>query len=55
MRGRVRGTHLRSWPLAPQVTQAELKKLRRMNEQQPGYSSMREHLEWIADLPWSKV
>jgi hypothetical protein len=36
------------------VAAAELKKLRRMSEQQPGYSSLREYLEWIADLPWAK-
>lgn len=39
---------------AARVAAAELKKLRRMSEQQPGYSSLREYLEWIADLPWAK-
>ncbi|KAK3264515.1 hypothetical protein CYMTET_26749, partial [Cymbomonas tetramitiformis] len=38
-----------------QVVEAELRKLRRYNEQQPGYQSLRDNLEWIADLPWNKT
>mmetsp|Transcript_29064 Transcript_29064/g.94897 ORF Transcript_29064/g.94897 Transcript_29064/m.94897 type:complete len:877 (+) Transcript_29064:1163-3793(+) len=36
------------------LAESELKKLRRMGEQQPGYASGRSWVEWIVDLPWSK-
>ncbi|XP_048531163.1 lon protease homolog 2, peroxisomal [Triticum urartu] len=35
--------------------QRELRRLRKMQPQQPGYSSSRAYLELIADLPWQKV
>jgi ATP-dependent Lon protease len=35
------------------VAATEMKKLRRMSDQQPGYSALREYLQWMADLPWS--
>lgn len=38
---------------AANVAAAEMKKLRRMSEQQPGFSVLREYLQWMADLPWS--
>jgi hypothetical protein len=34
------------------VAATEMKKLRRMSEQQPGFSALREYLQWMADLPW---
>ncbi|XP_073012422.1 lon protease homolog 2, peroxisomal [Typha latifolia] len=35
--------------------QRELRRLRKMQPQQPGYSSSRVYLELLADLPWQKV
>ncbi|KAM0945645.1 putative endopeptidase La [Dioscorea sansibarensis] len=35
--------------------QRELRRLRKMQPQQPGYSSSRGYLELLADLPWQKV
>ncbi|PKA60744.1 Lon protease like 2, peroxisomal [Apostasia shenzhenica] len=35
--------------------QRELRRLRKMQPQQPGYSSSRIYLELLADLPWKKV
>ncbi|KAG2644833.1 hypothetical protein PVAP13_2KG380800 [Panicum virgatum] len=35
--------------------QRELRRLRKMQPQQPGYSSSRAYLELLADLPWQKV
>ncbi|KAG8050447.1 hypothetical protein GUJ93_ZPchr0009g2345 [Zizania palustris] len=35
--------------------QRELRRLRKMQPQQPGYSSSRAYLELIVDLPWQKV
>ncbi|GJN34466.1 hypothetical protein PR202_gb23129 [Eleusine coracana subsp. coracana] len=35
--------------------QRELRHLRKMQPQQPGYSSSRAYLELLADLPWQKV
>ncbi|XP_015696680.1 lon protease homolog 2, peroxisomal isoform X2 [Oryza brachyantha] len=35
--------------------QRELRRLRKMQPQQPGYSSSRSYLELLADLPWQKV
>ncbi|ONM23097.1 Lon protease homolog 2 peroxisomal [Zea mays] len=39
------------WKLA----QREMRRLRKMQPQQPGYSSSRAYLELLADLPWQKV
>ena len=33
----------------------DCRRLRKMQPQQPGYSSSRAYLELIADLPWQKV
>jgi ATP-dependent Lon protease len=35
--------------------QRELRRLRKMQPQQPGYNSSRAYLELLADLPWQKV
>ncbi|KAL0928255.1 hypothetical protein M5K25_000128 [Dendrobium thyrsiflorum] len=35
--------------------QRELRRLKKMQPQQPGYSSSRVYLELLADLPWEKV
>lgn len=35
--------------------QREMRRLRKMQPQQPGYSSSRAYLELLADLPWQKV
>ncbi|KMZ76108.1 hypothetical protein ZOSMA_106G00130 [Zostera marina] len=35
--------------------QRELRRLKKMQPQQPGYSSSRAYLELLADLPWQKV
>ncbi|KAF2917224.1 hypothetical protein DAI22_09g176400 [Oryza sativa Japonica Group] len=35
--------------------QRELRRLRKMQPQQPGYSSSRTYLELLAELPWQKV
>ncbi|KAL6846709.1 hypothetical protein ACP4OV_024157 [Aristida adscensionis] len=35
--------------------QRELRRLRKMQPQQPGYSSSRAYLELLSDLPWQKV
>ncbi|XP_020115147.1 lon protease homolog 2, peroxisomal [Ananas comosus] len=35
--------------------QRELRRLKKMQPQQPGYSSSRVYLELLADLPWQKV
>ncbi|KAG0453889.1 hypothetical protein HPP92_025193 [Vanilla planifolia] len=35
--------------------QRELRRLRKMQPQQPGYNSSRVYLELLADLPWQKV
>ncbi|KAG1359390.1 Lon protease, peroxisomal [Cocos nucifera] len=35
--------------------QRELRRLRKMQPQQPGYSSSRVYVELLADLPWQKV
>ncbi|XP_047047441.1 lon protease homolog 2, peroxisomal [Lolium rigidum] len=35
--------------------QRELRRLRKMQPQQPGYSSSRAYLELLGDLPWQKV
>ncbi|EER99247.1 hypothetical protein BDA96_02G290700 [Sorghum bicolor] len=35
--------------------QREMRRLRKMQPQQPGYSSSRAYLELVADLPWQKV
>uniref|UniRef100_A0A0D9XG11 Lon protease homolog 2, peroxisomal n=1 Tax=Leersia perrieri TaxID=77586 RepID=A0A0D9XG11_9ORYZ len=35
--------------------QRELRRLRKMQPQQPGYSSSRAYLELLAELPWQKV
>ncbi|OAY77691.1 Lon protease, peroxisomal [Ananas comosus] len=35
--------------------QRELRRLKKMQHQQPGYSSSRVYLELLADLPWQKV
>nr|DAD18256.1 TPA_asm: hypothetical protein HUJ06_019719 [Nelumbo nucifera] len=35
--------------------QRELRRLRKMQPQQPGYSSSRVYLELLADLPWQKI
>ena len=40
------------WQLL-QVAQREYRRLKKSNEQQPGYAMSRAYLETLADLPWS--